>query len=90
MTETSYAAVTTAHLNHDVPALQGYLQLVEDAKSELCAIEAGFLNQTPAARELQNRAWTAQSEALLEIVADALRAGVPADAVMEITHREYS
>jgi hypothetical protein len=95
MTQTSTApsaAVTLADLyrgeNGDWSDSRSYLELIKLAKTELEGLEAGMHNQTPAARALQNVAWSGQHAALIEIVMAALKAGVSAIKIAAITHRE--
>lgn len=64
-----------------------YLELIEQSKSELESIEAGFHGQTGEQRAVQNRAWNGQNAAQVEIVKAALAAGVPSDAITAITYR---
>jgi hypothetical protein len=89
MTQTSITAmVTIDHIDSDLPEHAGYLALLESAKTELEAIEAGMHNQTPEARALQNAGWSAQNEENQRIVLEALQAGVPSADITAIMHRE--
>lgn len=88
-----YAQVTlayldTEHMSGERPITTAYLALIEHAQTELEAIAAGMWNQGPEQLVLQNRCWSAQKAANLEIVQAALAAGVDADEIMVITHRE--
>jgi hypothetical protein len=67
---------------------QQYLELIGLSKQELEALEAGMHGQGPEDRARQNRAWSIQNAAQLEIVRAALADGVPSDAITAITHRE--
>lgn len=83
-----YAQVTLAYLDAELPVKRAYLALIEHAQTELEACAAGMWNQPAEQLALQNRCWAAQNAANVEIVRAALKAGVPAAAIMAITHRE--
>jgi hypothetical protein len=78
------AAFNLEHLGDEVD----HLALIGYCRQELDALEAGMHNQTPEDRVRQNRAWSIQHAAQLEVVKAALAAGVPSDKITAITHRE--
>lgn len=85
------ATFTIEHLGdteQPLPLEAQYLELIRLSRQELTALEAGMHNQTPEDRARQNRAWSIQNAAQLEIVKAALEAGVPSDAITAITHAE--
>lgn len=94
MTQTeieTYAQVTLRYLPdamgaHATPEA-AYLDLIEQGKTELEALEAGMVGQAPEQRALQNTCWSAQNRALEDIVLAALQAGTPSAAITAITHR---
>ncbi len=89
MTQTSTAAVTLAHLENAATATgTEWLDLINQSKTELEAIEAGMLHTTREQRALANEAWSAQFEAQTEIVKGALAAGVAPATITAITFRE--
>lgn len=94
MTQTeieTYAQVTLKFLpgkeDGFTSAEAAYLDLIGQSKTELEAIEAGMVGQTGDQRVLQQRCWSAQHLAQLEIVKAALAAGVPSEKITAITYR---
>lgn len=83
-----YAQVTLRQLNQEAPRSEALLELIVWSQTELEALAAGMWNQVGEQRALQNRCWSAQHAAQLEIVKVALAAGVDAGVIMATTHRE--
>lgn len=83
-----YAQVTLRHLDQEQPRSVALLALIEHSKQELDALAAGMHGQTGEARALQNRCWSAQHAAQLEMVQVALAEGVSSNAITAITWRE--